>query len=76
MGGFPYYGIIREDFLIIKGCVMGSRKRPITLRKSLSNNNIKSFGKKIILKFIDTSSKWGHGRFQTTEEKKELFKKG
>lgn len=25
---------------------------------------------KITLKFIDTSSKYGHGRFQTIEEKK------
>lgn len=28
---------------------------------------------KISLKFIDTSSKYGHGRFQTFEEKKNLL---
>jgi large subunit ribosomal protein L3e len=69
MGGFPYYGIVKEDFLLLKGCVMGAKKRKITLRKSLSKNNTLSLNKKIQLKFIDTSSKWGHGRFQTREEK-------
>jgi len=29
--------------------------------------------KKIELKFIDTSSKFGHGRFQTSEEKAKFF---
>lgn len=28
---------------------------------------------KIDLKFIDTSSKFGHGRFQTSEEKKSFL---
>jgi len=28
---------------------------------------------KIVLKFIDTSSKMGHGRFQTSEEKAKFF---
>ncbi len=28
---------------------------------------------KIDLKFIDTSSKFGHGRFQTSEEKKNFM---
>lgn len=28
---------------------------------------------KISLKFIDTSSKFGHGRFQTAEEKKSFM---
>ena len=69
MGGFPYYGNIWDDFLLLKGCVMGTRKRPITIRKSLSSKAIKGFEKKIQLKFIDTSSKWGHGRFQTKLEK-------
>jgi len=35
MGGFPHYGIVRNDFLLIKGSVIGSRKRVLTLRKSL-----------------------------------------
>ncbi|ABW97986.1 rpl3 (nucleomorph) [Hemiselmis andersenii] len=69
MGGFPYYGNVKEDFLLLKGCVMGSKKRQITLRKSLSQKPQNFFNKKIQLKFIDTSSKWGHGRFQTKDEK-------
>ena len=35
MGGFPHYGEVNEDFVLIKGGVMGSRKRPVTLRKSI-----------------------------------------
>jgi len=69
IGGFPYYGKVKEDFLILKGCVMGARKRQITLRKSLSQKSQNFLKKKIQLKFIDTSSKWGHGRFQTKDEK-------
>merc|ERR1712121_90695 len=35
VGGFPHYGELNQDFLMLKGCVMGTRKRVITLRKSL-----------------------------------------
>jgi large subunit ribosomal protein L3e len=73
MGGFPYYGIVKEDFLIIKGSVMGVRKRPITLRKSLSNKKSQGCKKKIDLKFIDTAAKWGHGKFQTWLEKLKIL---
>lgn len=33
MGGFPHYGEVNQDFVMIKGCCMGSKKRVITLRK-------------------------------------------
>lgn len=33
MGGFKHYGEVKQDFIILKGCVMGPRKRVITLRK-------------------------------------------
>lgn len=69
MGGFPHYGIINEDWLMIKGAVVGVKKRPITLRKSLLLHSKRSALEEIKLKFIDTSSKFGHGRFQTAEEK-------
>ena len=36
---------------------------------------IASENRAIALKFIDTSSKFGHGRFQTTEDKKKFFGK-
>lgn len=69
VGGFPHYGIVNEDWLMIKGCVAGSRKRAVTLRKSLVPSARRSHMEPINLKFIDTSSKYGHGRFQTLEEK-------
>ena len=44
-------------------------KRVITLRKSLINHTSRRALEKITLKWIDTSSKFGHGRFQTFAEK-------
>lgn len=32
-GGFPHYGEVNQDFVMIKGCCMGPKKRVITLRK-------------------------------------------
>ncbi|KAF8387263.1 rpl-3 [Pristionchus pacificus] len=75
MGGFPHYGTVNQDYLMIKGAVIGPRKRPITLRKSLWTHTKRVAFEKITLKFIDTSSKFGHGRFQTTEEKKAFMGK-
>jgi len=69
MGGFPHYGEVHEDFVMIKGCCMGPKKRVITLRKSLFSPTKRWQLEKINLKFIDTSSKFGHGRFQTADEK-------
>ncbi|PQQ04801.1 hypothetical protein Pyn_32773 [Prunus yedoensis var. nudiflora] len=56
MGGFPHYGAVKEDYLLMKGCC--------TSRVALED---------IKLKFIDTSSKFGHGRFQTTHEKARFY---
>jgi len=69
LGGFPHYGIVNEDFVMIKGACVGVKKRVLTLRKSLVNYTKRSALEKVSLKFIDTSSKFGHGRFQTPEEK-------
>lgn len=69
MGGFPHYGEVNNDFLMIKGCCIGPRKRVITLRKSLLVHCKRSALECINLKFIDTSSKMGHGRFQTPADK-------
>lgn len=54
---------------MIKGAVQGPRKRPITIRKSLIPQTSRSATENINLKFIDTTSKFGHGRFQTAKEK-------
>ncbi|XP_071813415.1 large ribosomal subunit protein uL3-like isoform X2 [Apostichopus japonicus] len=69
LGGFVHYGEVKNDFLMLKGSVMGTRKRVITLRKSLLVHTSRNASEKINLKFIDTTSKFGHGRFQTHEEK-------
>jgi len=69
MGGFPHYGIVKNDFLMLKGSVPGTKKRVITLRKSLMVHTSRRDLEKVQLKFIDTSSKFGHGAFQTFEEK-------
>jgi len=69
LGGFPHYGIVNEDYIMIKGACVGVKKRVLTLRKSLVIHSKRSALEKVSLKFIDTSSKFGHGRFQTAEEK-------
>jgi len=69
MGGFPHFGVVREDFLMLKGAIPGPKKRPITLRKSLLVHTSRNALEEVKLKFIDTSSKMGHGRFQTKDEK-------
>merc|ERR1719376_697343 len=70
MGGFVHYGEVTNDFIMLKGCVIGTKKRVLTLRKSLLVQTSRRALEKIDLKFIDTTSKYGHGRFQTAEEKK------
>ena len=35
IGGFPHYGIVNEDFLLVKGGICGPRKRQVTIRKTL-----------------------------------------
>lgn len=35
LGGFPHYGVVKNDFLIIKGCCVGPKKRVLMLRKSV-----------------------------------------
>eukprot|EP01012_Entosiphon_sulcatum_P002134 TRINITY_DN1041_c0_g1_i1.p1 TRINITY_DN1041_c0_g1~~TRINITY_DN1041_c0_g1_i1.p1 ORF type:complete len:394 (+),score=87.16 TRINITY_DN1041_c0_g1_i1:1161-2342(+) len=69
MGGFKRYGRVENQFLMVKGSVPGTVKRPITLRKSVVPQTNRVALEKINLKFIDTSSKRGNGRFQTGEEK-------
>ncbi|CAK9223597.1 unnamed protein product [Sphagnum troendelagicum] len=35
MGGFAHYGTVKDDYIMLKGCVMGPKKRVITLQQSL-----------------------------------------
>ena len=55
--------------MLYQGCCIGPKKRLLTLRKSLLTHTKKRALEKINLKFIDTTSKFGHGRFQTHAEK-------
>jgi large subunit ribosomal protein L3e len=73
MGGFPHYGVVDEDFVMLKGTVVGTKKRVITLRKALFAQTSRTALETIRLKWIDTSSKHGHGRFQTKEEQKKFM---
>uniref|UniRef100_A0A2P2HW42 60S ribosomal protein L3-like n=1 Tax=Hirondellea gigas TaxID=1518452 RepID=A0A2P2HW42_9CRUS len=70
MGGFPHYGEVSQDFIMIKGGCVGTKNRILVLRKSLIQQVKRSALEKIDLHFIDTSSKVGHGRFQTSAEKR------
>ncbi|TXG53645.1 hypothetical protein EZV62_018901 [Acer yangbiense] len=73
MGGFPHYGVVKDDYIMIKGCCVGPKKRVVTLRQSLLAQTSRLALEDIKIKFIDTSSKFGHGRFQTTQEKQKFY---
>ena len=114
-GGFPHYGTVNSDYVMLKGSVMGPKKRIVTMRKvscaperqhlnflctdcncyssslllpplpsflfprllhcqqSLLVNFSRKNREEITLKFVDTSSKFGHGRFQTPKEKMQFM---
>jgi len=71
LGGFPHYGFVKNDYVMIKGSVTGPVKRVVSLRKGILPTATKGrvAAEKIVLKFIDTSSKLGRGSFQTKKEK-------
>jgi len=73
MGGFVNFGIVREDYLMLKGSVMGPPKRCVMLRKAINPSTSRMALEEVKLKFIDTSSKLGHGRWQTSAEKIKFF---
>ena len=70
MGGFVRYGEVKNDFVLLKGSVPGVKKRIMTLRKSMFTHTSRKALEKVDLKWIDTSSKFGHGAYQTAGEKK------
>ncbi len=55
-GGFPNYGIVKSDFLIVKGSVAGPSKRLIRLRKAIRPT---APAKKPELTYISIESKQG-----------------
>jgi large subunit ribosomal protein L3e len=73
MGGFVRYGSVNNDYLLIKGAVPGVKKRVITLRKSMFVHTTRRALEKVELLWIDTSSKFGHGAYQTPAEKRQFL---
>jgi len=60
---------------MVKGSCVGRKKRIVIIRQALhAPVSHKAYGP-VNLKFIDTSSKFGHGRFQTKEEKNKFYVK-
>ncbi|CAL9238399.1 unnamed protein product [Arabidopsis halleri] len=56
MGGFPHYGVVKEVYLMVKGCVVGPKKRVLSLKQSLVKHTSRVTLKDIKLNFCDTSS--------------------
>jgi len=73
MGGFPHYGLVVNDFIMIKGSCVGSKNRVLVMRKSLIERASIDALEEIDLHFIDTSSKMGHGKYQTSAEKRQFM---
>ena len=73
MGGFVRYGDVKNDFVLLKGSVPGVKKRVMTLRKSMFPHTSRKALEKVELKWIDTSSKFGHGAYQTPNEKRQFL---
>merc|ERR1711890_221555 len=68
-GGSVRYGNVNNDFVMVKGSILGTKKRVVTLRKSLYVDTSRKALEQVNLKWIDTASKFGKGRFQTPAEK-------
>jgi len=73
IGGFKHYGEIKNECLMLKGSVQGTARRPILIKRPCTSVNPGKLKEKIELKFIDTSSRAGHGRFQTSVEKRAVM---
>jgi len=73
MSGFGIYGPVKNDFVMLKGPIVGAPKRVVTLRKPIRAPTARKHYEPVNLKFIDTSSKKGTGRFQTSVEKRQYF---
>uniref|UniRef100_A0A2I3G0I4 60S ribosomal protein L3 n=1 Tax=Nomascus leucogenys TaxID=61853 RepID=A0A2I3G0I4_NOMLE len=58
-----------NDFVMLKDCVVDTKKQVLALHKSLPVPTKRRALEKTDLKFIDTTSKFGHGCFQTMKER-------
>ncbi|EPX72865.1 60S ribosomal protein L3 [Schizosaccharomyces octosporus yFS286] len=73
MGGFVRYGAVDNDYIMLNGATPGPVKRIMTIRKSLITHTSRKALEAVNLKWIDTASKFGHGRFQTPAEAKQFM---
>ena len=62
-------GPVPHPQCVWQGAVPGCKKRLVTLRRSMFTPTSRTALEAINLKFIDTASKIGHGRFQQSSEK-------
>jgi large subunit ribosomal protein L3e len=58
---------------MIRGTCVGPKKRVVILRKPVFETTKRKFLEEVKLTFIDTASKMGHGRFQTSDEKDKFY---
>jgi len=56
-GGFPQYGVVKNDYVLIKGSVAGPKKRLIRLRKAIRMQGAKPAKPEI--RFVSLDSKQG-----------------
>ena len=70
LGGWVNYGQIKGDFVMIAGSCPGTKKRTVVLRQALLPHRNQ---RGIKLQWICTSSKMGHGMFETAQDKKQFF---
>ena len=55
MGGFPHYGDVNEDYVMLKGAVTGVKKRCVTLRKP-PGLNIRRLKEVHVIRLLHTST--------------------
>jgi large subunit ribosomal protein L3e len=51
MGGFAHYGVVNEEYVMLKGCIVGPRKRVVILRKSVKPPTSRTALEKTQLKY-------------------------
>ncbi|CAA7047194.1 unnamed protein product [Microthlaspi erraticum] len=73
VGGFPNFGVVKEDYLLIKGCCAGPKNMVVTLRQTLGKQTSRVAMEEIKLKFIDTGSYCICKCFQRSSQEKVKF---
>lgn len=75
MGGFPNFGVVKEDYLLIKGCCLGPKNRVVTLRQTLVKQTSRVAMEEIKLKFVNTRSYYSCCCFQTSQDKAKFYRR-